>query len=81
MRLSLFCNIFIIAEYIRLRRVLAGMPRYMIGTHNGMRVIREYSGYGAGRRVRSAQMNGKGYDEMQRNLELFNNVSERETLF
>ena len=81
MRLSLFCNTFIIAEYIRLRRVLAGMPRYMIGTHNGMRVIREYSGYGAGRRVRSAQMNGKGYDEMQRNLELFNNVSERERLF
>lgn len=26
-------------------------------------------------------MNGKGYDEMQRNLELFNNVSERERLF
>ena len=81
MRLALFCNTFIIAEYLRLRRTLDCMPRYMIGTHNGMRVIREYSGKGAERHIRSAQLNGKAYDGMQRNLEVFNSLSERERLF
>lgn len=81
MKISLFCNTYIIAEYLRLKRVLAGMPRYGIGLHNGKRVIREYLGSGDARCVCTAQIDGKAYDEMQRKLELFNSISERERLF
>ncbi|MBE7069173.1 MAG: hypothetical protein E7386_01590 [Ruminococcaceae bacterium] len=81
MRLPLFCDEYIIAERLRLKIALDGMPRYKIGTHNGLSIIREYSGFGAARQIRSAQANGKAFDEMQKSLEKYNAVLERERLF
>ena len=81
MDLSLFCDLYIIGEYIRLKRVLANMPRYRLGMHNGLQTIREYCGSGIAMTKKEIQINSRYYPEMQRKLELFNSISERERLF
>ena len=81
MKSYLFCDEYIILEYLRLKRVLDAMPRYMVGMHKGIRVIREYSGKGSAKQIREVQTNGKTYADMQKKLEQFNSLSERERLY
>lgn len=81
MKTYLFCDEFIILEHLRMKQVLNAMPRYKVGTHKGMQVIREYSGKGDAKQTREIQTNGKVYADMQKKLELFNSVSERERQF
>lgn len=81
MKSYLFCDEYIIGELFRLRRLLSNMPRYGVGTHNGMCVIREYSGEGDAKQIHEVQTNGKAYAGMQKRLEQFNRISERERLF
>ena len=81
MKSYLFCNEYIIAEYLRIKKALSGMPRYRVGTHNGIRVIREYSGEGNAKQIHEVQTNGKAYADMQKKLEQFNRISGREKIF
>ena len=71
MELSLFCDTYIIAEYLRLKKVLDDMPRYNAGVHNGIPVIREYSGSGDKITVKTAHLNTKTYIEFLKRLTLF----------
>lgn len=71
MDLSLFCNIYIIADYLRLKRVLESMPRYRAGVHGETHVIREYSGSVENRIVRISHAGSRNYTEMQKKLERY----------
>ncbi len=75
MELTLFCDTYIIAEYLRLKRILNSMPRYKVGNHKGFLVIREYSGHGNEKSRKTANENGRAFIEMQKGLSLFNEYS------
>jgi len=81
MKIFLFCDEYIIGEHLRMKRVLDAMPKYRVGMHNGLHVIREYSWKGDTKQIREVQTNGKAYADMQKKLEQFNRISEREKLF
>ncbi len=81
MELSLFCDTYIIAEFLRLKRVLDSMPRYKIGTHNGLQVIREYSGKGNNITIKTAHPNSKGFNDFQKRLEISNKYLAMKTLY
>lgn len=68
----MFCDTYIIAEYLRLKRILNSMPRYKVGKHKGFLVIREYSGNGSEKSRKTANENGKAFIEMQKGLSMFN---------
>ena len=72
MNLTLFCNIYIIAEFLRLKRELEIMPRYKTGIHNGAPVIRKYTGFGNNIGRQDTHIYGKNYAEMQKELDLYN---------
>ena len=59
MDLSLFCDTYIIAEYHRLKAVLDNMPRYRFGTHNGIQIVRVYSGTGKDTVCREISLTGR----------------------
>lgn len=81
MELRLFCDSYIIGEYIRLKSILASMPRYRLGMHKGLPTIRGYSGSGSALTKKETQIYSSKYAEEMKKLELFNSVSERERLF
>ena len=81
MKSYLFCDEYIIGEHLRLKQFLDALPRYGVGTHNGIPVIREYSGKGNAKQTREVQTPGKAYADMQKKLEQFNIISERERFF
>ncbi len=71
MDLSLFCDTYIIAEFLRLKCELERLPRYKAGTHKGAPVIRKYSGIGCDRSRQDTHISGNNYAEMQKKLELY----------
>lgn len=81
MNLSLFCNLYIIAEYLRLKRILDVMPRYRVGTHRGNIVIREYSGSCSNLTKLETRMNTKSFAEAQRNLEKYDSCIRAKKFF
>ena len=81
MELSLFCDTYIIAEYVHLRRVIDGMPRYNFGTHNGIQVVREYSGHGSNISIKTVHSKSRNFDNVQKKLELLNKYQADKTLY
>ena len=81
MNLALFCNLYIIAEYFYLKRVLDAMPRYRVGTHRGNVVIREYSGNSGNLTKLETKMNTKSFAEAQKNLEKYDSCIRAKKLF
>lgn len=81
MELSLFCDTYIINEYLRLKSMLEAMPRYKAGTHQGRSVIREYKGTGTETVKRIAFESGRGYREMHKQLLLYNNCHTLKKLY
>ena len=59
------------AEYQRVKGILEEMPRYKAGTHNGKPVIRKYTGIGNKTSIVTATSTGRGYSQMQEQLEQF----------
>ena len=72
MDLTSFCDIYIINEFLRLKRETEIMPRYKTGFHNGMPVIRKYTGFGSNKIRQDTHITGKNYAEMLKELELYN---------
>ena len=72
MELTLFCDKYIISEYLRIKHILDSMPRYKLGMHKGFHVIRAYSGRGNEKSRKTANENGRTYIEMQKGLSMFN---------
>ena len=71
MILNLFCDPYIIAKCFMFHSILASMPRYKLGMHNGVNVIREYSGHGNSRSEKTIHINSSHYDQARKNLELY----------
>jgi hypothetical protein len=71
MDLSLFCDIYIIAEYFRLNSEYERLPRYKTGIHCGAPVIRKYTGFGSSLSRQDTHITGGNYAEMQKELELY----------
>lgn len=71
MDLSLFYDIYIIDEFLRLKREAEIMPRYKTGFHNGTPVIRKYTGFGSNRSRLDTHISGNNYAEMLKELELY----------
>nr|AHF24806.1 hypothetical protein [uncultured bacterium Contig1758] len=81
MDISMFCDTSIIAEFIRLKGVLAGMPRYKVGIHNGKKAIHIYTGYGEELSRHVTHFGSKNYAEAQKNLELYEEYLYRMKIF
>ena len=81
MELSLFCDTYIINEYLRLKSILNSMPRYKVGTHKGHSVIREYKGSGKDTVKRIAHENSRTYKEMHQHLLVYNNSKTLKKLY
>ena len=81
MELSLFCDTYIINEYLRLKSMLEAMPRYKTGTHKGHSVIREHKGTGAETVKKIAFENSPAYGEMHQQLLLYDNCKTLKKLF
>lgn len=81
MELYLFCDSTIVFEYLRLKNVLDSMPRYKVGMHGNLQVIREYTGTGNKTVRRITHMNSRNYSEMHQNMLLYNEYAKRKKLF
>lgn len=64
-----------------MKGALDSMPRYSLGTHNGLPTIREYCGSGNALTKKETQIGSSNYAEAMKKLEQFNRISEREKLF
>lgn len=71
MDLTQFCDIYNIAEFLRLKRETEIMPRYKTGFHNGTPVIRKYTGFGSNKSRQDTHISGNNYAEMLKELELY----------
>ena len=71
MDISLFCDTYIIAEYLRIKSVLERMPRYKTGIHDGKTVIRAYSGSKGERQKRISHEGSKNYSVMLKKIEFY----------
>lgn len=81
MDLSLFSDLYIIAECQRLNDISNAMPRYKSGSHKGFQLIREYSGTGSGIIRKEVRENSQGFASMREKLDQFNSLTERRKLF
>ena len=81
MKLHLFCDEFILSEYLRLKLILDGMPRYKAGTHKGVNVIREYSGRGGNITTRISHAGSRNYAAMQKRLWYYEDCKLKKSLF
>lgn len=81
MDLTLFCDTYIIAELLRLNGVLDSMPRYTSGIQHGSHVISQYTGYGLNKTRHVVCSNSKYYQEVQKQLETYNELKHRHLLF
>lgn len=81
MDLTLFCDTYIIAEYMRLKGTLETMPRYKAGIHKGTPVIREYSGGGSSRIRHDAHTTGPNYADMQKKLAQYDKYMNAKAVF
>ena len=75
MELKLFCDMYIIAECLRLKEILNSMAMYSAGVHRGIPVIREYTGSGKCKTKRTIQQNSRNYDQARKNLALYEQYS------
>lgn len=71
MDLSLFCDMYIMAEFLRLKAVLNNMPRYRIGIHNGFEVIRTYRGYGDQFKFQEYRLAGRNSNAIKQQYETY----------
>lgn len=81
MELTHYCDSTIVFEYLRLKNVLDSMPRYKVGMHGNLQVIREYTGTGNKTVRRITHMNSRNYSEMHQNMLLYNEYAKRKKLF
>lgn len=66
---SMFSDEFIFGEFLRVKGILDGMPRYKTGIHKGVQVLREYSGSGSNIIRKEARIFTPKYARMQKNAE------------
>lgn len=71
MDINLFCDTYIIAEYLRMKSILARMPRYKAGFHNGKCAIRTYTGSGENVVRRITHFGSKDYPQVQKELKVY----------
>ena len=81
MDLTLFCDTYIIAEYLRLKAVISNMARYNTGMHKGFQVIRSYSGSGSNIIRHETRITGKNANLVERKYSEFNLCNGKFTSF
>lgn len=81
MDLSLFCDTYIIAEYLRLNRIIKNGPRYTAGKQHGIQVISSYYGYGKDTSRRVTRAGSKYYAEVQKQFFQYSMVSRKHSLY
>ena len=77
----MYSNLFIISECIRLDSILKSMPRFMLGNHRGMKIIRAYSGTGEHIDRKDVSENSRDFASMREKLDQFNKLTERKKQF
>ena len=81
MELSLFSDTYIINEYLRLKSVLESMPRYKVGTHQGLSVIRKYTGNGNNTVRQITHESSRNYEKMNQQLLVYDNYQSLKKLY
>lgn len=66
---SMFSDEYIFGEFLRVKGILDGMPRYKTGIHKGVQILREYAGSGGNIIRKEARIFTPKYASMQKKAE------------
>ena len=66
---SMFSDEYIFGEFLRVKGILDGMPRYKTSIHKGVQILREYEGSGGNIIRKEARIFTPKYASMQKKAE------------